>query len=71
MYKNHERNPSAEALVLLFLVLLMVCFLATEYVDRQAARELSRYDSLNQFAPSAHLDSETDVHRTPIKNALY
>jgi hypothetical protein len=67
MFKNHEASPGAEALVLLFLALLVVCFLATEYVDRQAARELSRYDSLNQFAPPAHLNSEEEPHRTPRK----
>jgi len=71
MSKNREPSPGAEALLLLFLVLLVVCFLATEYVDRQAARELSRYDYLDQFVPQGHLNSEAEPHRTPIKYSLY
>lgn len=71
MSKNRDNSPGAEALLLLFLVLLAVCFLATEYVDRQAARELSRYDYLDQFAPQAHLDSESPDTETPIKNSPY
>lgn len=67
MSKNQDNSPGAEALLLLFLALLVVCFLATEYVDRQAARELSRYDSLNQFSAQPHLNSEEEPHRTPRK----
>jgi len=71
MSKNREADDGAEALVLLFLVLLLVLFLALDYSDREAEVSAKRLDSLEQFAPQAHLNSEEAEHRTPIKNSLY
>lgn len=67
MSKNRDNDSEAEALILLFLVLLLSAFQLGKWSDEQAVRESKRYDYLDQFAPQAHLNSEAEAHRTPIK----
>jgi hypothetical protein len=68
---NQEPKHEASALVLLFLVLLLLGFEITSWLDREAAKDMKRFDYLEQFAPQAHLDSEAEEHRTPIKYSPY
>ena len=70
MSKNHDSNSGAQALILLFLALLLAAVLALQWSDSEAEKEARRYDYLEQFAPLAPPYSETAEHSTAIKEDL-
>jgi len=69
--KNLDNDEGPSALVLLFLAILAVLFLSLEYADDEALRAGGLLDSLEQFCPQGHLDSEQEPHRAPSKYFLY